>query len=277
MALRPAASSAIGRLFQRVLKEGGAVPFHVALMAVTVLVYAAQFAEPKLQRAGACDQEAILKNRQWHRLVSSVFLHNRAAHLFFNMYLLYILGGPIASLFGPSRSLCIYLLSGLCANIPGLWFGSPGLSVGASGAVFGLEGAIGGYWLQNGRAMGFTGQGMLRNVGEVLLLNLLMSSWWPGQSIDNVAHVAGALLSGVVLGAALTQRFRWVRFAGLHFRVSPQSFGDGSIIPAQAVQVLLPALVVAYAVGIGQAVRTARRSKRVERKGHWKWRGDERW
>jgi len=268
MALPPAASSTIGQLFQRVLKEVAALPFHVALVAVTVLAYAAQTAEPKLQRAGARDKEAILKYSQWHRLVSSVFLHGSRAHLFANMYSLCNLGGPVASMFGPSRSLSIYLLSGLCGNIAGLRFGAPGLSVGASGAVFGLFGAIVGYWLQNGGAMGFAGQRMLRYVGKMMVVNLFMSSLSPG--IDNVAHVGGAL-SGVLLGAALTRRFRWVRGS----LVSGRWVADGSLVPTQAVQVLLPALVVAYAIGIGQAVRKARRSDVFN--GHWKWRGDERW
>ena len=125
----------------------GTVPVHGALVALLVLAYAAQwyygfsvqarfpqmFPTPRFPwepatTFGAYLRAAILEQREWHRLVSHVFLHGGLMHLLMNSYGTYTLGGSVNNFFGSELSLFIYFLSGMGASVPGLCFGRPGPS-----------------------------------------------------------------------------------------------------------------------------------------------------
>ena len=112
--------------------------------------------------------------------MSSVFLHGGGAHLGSNLFALFRIGPAVDKYFGPARVLVLYLLSGICANVAGLYFGPRnGLSIGASGAVFGLVGSLGGYWMRNSDVRDWAedrGESLLRNVAGTLLINLLVAS-----------------------------------------------------------------------------------------------------
>lgn len=82
------------------------------------------------------------------QLLTYGFLHGGLAHLFFNMFALFMFGSEIERLFGPQRYLIYYLLCVIgaalmhlivvtIANLP------PLPTIGASGAVFGLLLAFG--------------------------------------------------------------------------------------------------------------------------------------
>ena len=74
------------------------------------------------------------------RLITYQFLHADFAHIFFNMYGLWIFGRMVEGVLGRTRFLCMYLFSGA---LGGLFFlianaSHQALCVGASGAVFGV-------------------------------------------------------------------------------------------------------------------------------------------
>jgi membrane associated rhomboid family serine protease len=88
--------------------------------------------------------------RPW-QLLSYGFLHGGFAHLFFNMFAVFMFGSDIERLFGPRRYLTYYLMCVIgaalmhlivvnAANMP------PLPTVGASGGVFGLLLAFGMAW-----------------------------------------------------------------------------------------------------------------------------------
>lgn len=88
----------------------------------------------------------IIRNRnEYYRFLTSGFIHADFLHLFFNMWALYIFGGPVeeylVSFYGPSGKVYFILLflSGvILANLPDYWlkrYQSNYLSLGASGGV----------------------------------------------------------------------------------------------------------------------------------------------
>jgi membrane associated rhomboid family serine protease len=79
------------------------------------------------------------------------FLHGGLAHIFFNMFALYMFGSDVERLFGPRYFLTYYIVCVISAAIFQLlvtgWVGVPGVpTLGASGAVYGLLLAFGMYF-----------------------------------------------------------------------------------------------------------------------------------
>lgn len=88
--------------------------------------------------------------RVW-QLVTYSFLHGGIAHLFFNMFALYMFGSELERLFGPRFYLAFYLACVITAGIAQLLVAAmtsapPYPTVGASGGVFGLLLAFGMYF-----------------------------------------------------------------------------------------------------------------------------------
>lgn len=85
------------------------------------------------------------------QLVTYSFLHGGFAHLFFNMFALYMFGSELERVFGQRRYLSFYFVCVLTAAVTQLvvaaWAGGPPYpTVGASGGVFGLLLAFGMYF-----------------------------------------------------------------------------------------------------------------------------------
>jgi len=77
------------------------------------------------------------------QLVTYSFLHGGFAHIFFNMFALYMFGGDIERLFGSRFFLAYYFVSviaaGICHLVVTSWMGAaPYPTVGASGGIYGL-------------------------------------------------------------------------------------------------------------------------------------------
>jgi len=85
------------------------------------------------------------------QVVTYSFLHANLAHIFFNMFALYMFGGEIERLFGSRFFALYYLAAVVTAAITHLvvtgWMGSPPAPmVGASGGIYGLLLAFGVYF-----------------------------------------------------------------------------------------------------------------------------------
>ncbi len=77
------------------------------------------------------------------QIITYSFLHGGLAHVFFNMFALYMFGGEVERLFGPRRFLNLYFISVITAAITQLIFaalaaGEPYPTIGASGGIFGV-------------------------------------------------------------------------------------------------------------------------------------------
>lgn len=84
--------------------------------------------------------DAILKGKQWERMITSAFLHGDIAHLFFNMYTFYFFSVFLIN-YGNLFFLITYFGSIISGNLLALWMhkNNPQYSaIGASGGVSGI-------------------------------------------------------------------------------------------------------------------------------------------
>lgn len=149
-----------------------------------------------LVKAGSNYALLTLDGEPW-RILTGIFLHSGFLHLFFNLYALFFLGFALERAVGSLRFLIVYLGSGFCGAVLGLFLNPLGNSVGASGAIFGLFGLF--FMIVLVRLRGSdpqTRREKLFQAGFILLLNLVMS-FLPG--IDMWAHFGG-LLAGLLAG-----------------------------------------------------------------------------
>ncbi len=90
-----------------------------------------------------------VRNKEYYRLLSSVFLHGSTLHLFINMFVLYQFGTAVENYFviyfgdaiGRINYLLVYILSGIFGDVPTYFKHKDNQmfsSVGASGAVSGI-------------------------------------------------------------------------------------------------------------------------------------------
>ena len=91
---------------------------------------------------GANGQPIVVGFQIW-QLVSYAFLHGGLAHLFFNMFALFMFGGPIERLFGARNFLIYFFVCTIFAAVAQLlvvhyFTGGFYPTIGASGGIFGL-------------------------------------------------------------------------------------------------------------------------------------------
>ena len=156
---------------------------------------------------------------EWYRLLSSMFLHGGAIHLALNMFLLSQIGPLSEAVWGRTRFLLIYLLSGLFGSLASAWWYTGAalrglernelqlafdvaptivttVGVGASGALLGAAGAL----LMRAANKPEEALVDLKVAAQVVALNIGMGFFIDG--IDNAAHVGGAV-AGMVIAALL--------------------------------------------------------------------------
>jgi len=138
---------------------------------------------------------------QWWRLLSCVFVHGSLVHIAFNMWSLWNVGSLAESVYGHWTFAAIYLISGLAASVASLVWNPQVLSVGASGAIFGIVGALIASFYLGGLPIP-RAQGMFASL--IIFAGYSLFRGFESSGIDNGAHVGG-LLSGLILGAAITK------------------------------------------------------------------------
>ena len=128
------------------------------------------------------------------RLVTSMFLHGDALHLFSNMVSLLIFGSYIELSFSKFKFVLIYFVSGFLGSLFTVFLLPLNtISLGASGAVFGLIGAALSILIVERN-------NPLIILGLVYVFYFVFSSFSPG--INYFAHIFG-LLGGFVTGFIL--------------------------------------------------------------------------
>lgn len=130
--------------------------------------------------------DVLVKNGEYYRLFTSIFLHIGIMHLLCNMYSLYIIGREVESLFGKVKYIIIFILSGIFGSILSIAFSHNVISAGASGAIFGLLGALL-YFGMHYRT--YLGEALVRSIIPILIINLIIGFLSPG--IDMAAHIGG--------------------------------------------------------------------------------------
>lgn len=182
----------------------------LVLMAINLVIFLAGFVSQEIDAqlfvSGALFPPFVVENGQFYRLLSAMFLHANAGHIFFNMYALYIVGQQIEPIFGRVRFLLIYILGGLGGSVLSLALGDYLIpSVGASGAVFAMFAAEAVHFYQH-RHLYRNIQGQLRQLVFLIGINLAIG-FIPGSRIDNWGHIGG-LIGGAILAWRIAPRLQ---------------------------------------------------------------------
>lgn len=162
----------------------------------------------------------FFENREYYRMIASMFFHADIGHLVNNMLILFGLGAMIEKEVGHLAFAIFYFFAGIGGNIVSLaykirmgeWYVE---SIGASGAVFGLVGVL--------IALVFVSDLNLPNVTPMRVLFVVAYSIYTGvgnSEIDNAAHIGGALF-GAFLGGI------WCIFRFLHKKYKSARSGHG--------------------------------------------------
>jgi rhomboid protease GluP len=188
-------------------------------MATSVLW--AGFPQGVLLDFGAKTNYYIRFEHEYWRFVTPIFIHVNLPHVLINMYSLWLIGPWVEKLYGSSKFVVFWVVTGIAGVfasyltvIPGSHPGMIGSfliktgdepSAGASGALFGLVGVLFVFGMKYRRELpeGFKrafGTGML----PVILLNLGIGFLGRG-IIDNAAHLGG-LLSGAALASVVSYK-----------------------------------------------------------------------
>eukprot|EP01132_Coremiostelium_polycephalum_P011510 gene11510-14095_t len=144
---------------------------------------------------GANSREQFIKG-QWWRLLSQQFVHFSFWHLFSNMYALIYIGLMVENKLGSLKTLCIYLLSGICAGVLSLVYHKTGVMGGASGAILGMFGAFLALLLSKAFERN-AARALL--ISTMILVSYMLLNGWIKNKVDNAAHIGG-LISGFLLG-----------------------------------------------------------------------------
>ena len=137
--------------------------------------------------------DVLVKNGEYYRLFTCIFLHIGIMHLLCNMYSLYVIGREVENLFGKVKYIIIFILSGIFGSIMSLAFTHNTISAGASGAIFGLLGALL-YFGMHYRT--YLGEAIKRSIIPIIVINLIIGFFAEG--IDLAAHIGG-LVGGVLV------------------------------------------------------------------------------
>lgn len=138
----------------------------------------------------------LIREGEWWRFFTSIFLHIGFLHFFMNSLALYYLGSAVERIYGTQRFVFIYVLAGIFGSISSFAFNSQ-VAAGASGAIFGCFGALL-YFGVIHRKLFFRTMGV--NVIVILIINLALGFTIP--MIDNGAHIGG-LIGGFLASAFL--------------------------------------------------------------------------
>jgi len=166
---------------------------------------------------GASYALATVGEGRWETLVTACFLHGGALHLGFNMVALWQAGPLVERAVGSARMAPMYLVAGVFGNLLSVaygWLARTGTlgmyPVGASGAISGVIAAA---LVLGWRVQGWRGpltQAMARWLGFVVVFGVLSNL--SGGSIDNAAHIGGAM-AGAVIAAGWRRGFKYTESA----------------------------------------------------------------
>ena len=218
--LSPATDALLQRIEQgdrpstRLFASGAARPTRVvlALIGLNLGMFVAECAlggstNPfTLHRLGALEFAGVWFEREYWRLLTSLFLHYGPLHLLFNLYALFIIGPGLERAIGSIRFGICYLLSGLGSSVGVLLLSVLSLNraeqlVGASGCLMGLVGVWAGV-LSRRRHMPMAGR-RLKNILVIIAIQTAFDLSTP--QISMAAHMSG-LLTGLALGLILAPR-----------------------------------------------------------------------
>ncbi|WP_022769421.1 MULTISPECIES: rhomboid family intramembrane serine protease [unclassified Butyrivibrio] len=173
----------------------------LALLAINVVVFLlCSFAFGWMYEKGAMITEVVLRDGQYYRLFTAMFLHADPQHLINNMLMLALGGAIVEHYTGHAFYFFLYMLSGLFGNMISMAYEIQNrlswVSVGASGAIMGLVGFVMVWILVNRKTFIRSRNLMIR----LALLGVFVIEACFFQKGANTAAHTGGFLTGAVLG-----------------------------------------------------------------------------
>ena len=182
-----------------------AVPWVLVLCAIHALLPMA------LRSAGWVEVAALRQHGQWWRLFTGTWLHADVAHLASNVGTGALTLGFAMGRYGPGTALCLSLVAGAAANIPGVLLRDPtARALGASGVVMAALGLLVGHAVVWWRISRYASKPVWISLGAGGFLFLTLGV----NPVSDVLAHAGGFVGGILLGA-LAAWFRWGRFEKL--------------------------------------------------------------
>ena len=199
----------------------------VAIIAITILISLGGFYNEKIKTDLIFYPPAITEQNQWYRFITCGLIHADIAHLFFNMYTLYMFGnqveGEFSQLFGEQGKLLyivMYVTSLVACLLPTYFKHKDNAyysSLGASGAISAVVFAF--IFLNPGVKMGLIFLPIPLPAFVFGILYLAVTSYLAkrgGSHINHSAHLWGSLYGVfflVVTGFTLTPYNLFTNFA----------------------------------------------------------------
>ncbi|MFQ5699757.1 MAG: rhomboid family intramembrane serine protease [Myxococcota bacterium] len=201
----------------------GMTPMVQRLLIANGLVFLAQNVWPLLNTVGPISPAAFFRGMIWQPF-TYMWLHAGLFHLFMNMFVLWMFGGTLESVWGSKRFLRFYLTCGVGAGFVILIWNSlmrmyfiP--TLGASGAIFGLLMAFSLMWPDRTIMLLFPPM-PVKAIWFIPLLFVMQFALDGGRSnISYSGHLGGVLVAAVLLRKEFhstfsfsSLRFRWHRW-----------------------------------------------------------------
>jgi len=147
----------------------------------------------------------LVREGEWYRVVTAMFLHAGTLHLVLNASAIWIVGRWVEPKLGASRTFLIFVIGGIVGNLVSLFASAQVAvavpSVGASGGALALLGAVIPLTLRD--PAGAERSLRLRTTAVVVGATFFLGFVEP--AIDDGAHLGG-LLAGAVLGILFSRR-----------------------------------------------------------------------
>jgi membrane associated rhomboid family serine protease len=185
------------------------VTLSLLLMLATVYLVSHLFLQEEMQDKllmWAGNSVDTVKDGEWWRLFTALFLHANPLHLAMNGVGLWLFGSAVEKTMGRWRLLAVFLLGGGLGNLASAYVARYDVAIGASGGIFAVIGAFAvGVWRLRS-PMYFA----LRRRLLVVLALMVAADFTIGglePQVDNLAHVGG-FLAGILLAVVLGTRGR---------------------------------------------------------------------
>ena len=144
-----------------------------------------------IYKLGATEINAIISSYQYHRLLTSIFIHNSFFHLLSNLISLFFLGFYIEYLLNNTiYYITLYIITGLYGNLISLLLSPNDISLGASGSIVGLCGYFFIYFILNYNNIQRQEKFFFGIFFLIIFMNLL-SGFSNNSKVDVWSHLGG--------------------------------------------------------------------------------------
>ncbi len=142
-----------------------------------------------------------LRDHEWWRLFTALFLHANLLHLAMNGAGLWIFGSAVEKTMGHWRVLAIFLVAGVLGNLASAFQAHYDVAIGASGGIFGVIGAfVVSVWRLRSPMYFALRRRLLLVLALMVACDFTIGGLEP--QVDNLAHVGG-FVAGILIALLL--------------------------------------------------------------------------